>query len=625
MFKVKNVLKLVLALSIMFYILIVSVLSNKVYSATRTEDLSNLVNYPEIYTAVQEMKTAHPNWTFTILYTGLDWNTVLYNETVAVHTRSLVHNSLVVGNRMDWICPTCGDTLKENGSWLCASNKTASYYIDPRNWLNETYIFAFETLSFNSNVHTLEGVQAMLAGTFMDTNTITYVDTNGNSQVINKSYAQVIYEAAKNNGISPYHLAARIRQEQGNGTSSLISGTKEGYVGYYNYCNIGASGESSSEIIINGLTRAKSEGWTTPELAINGGASFLKGGYIGNYQDTLYLQKYHVDNSSKFSLYNHQYQQNVSAPYTEGLDVRDAYEELGILESNFNFIIPVYENMPSKASEKPGRSVSLQTEDVIVQTVFTPLSIRAGPSVDYYLKAQAPKGTILIRIEKAEEMSSDGRYWDRVAYCTGNDVIIGYASREYLGEIETVETVHEERTVGTMCALKNAPASTVNAKVKQILTPGTVVTVINKMQYSTFGHTWYRVKLADGTQGYVSSAYLTTEPVVKYKIDGTYIRVTPDTKITDIPGAVLQGEVFGTGAKTTIDGQEYTIVMLGDSNGDGNITPLDYVKIKNNIMNITKLEEIYSIAGDVNRDGNITPLDYVKVKNHIMNISKISL
>lgn len=624
MFKIKKVLKLVLALTIVSYIFIASLLNNKVYSSTRTEDLTNLANYPEIYTAVQEMKTAHPNWTFTILYTGLDWNTVLYNETVAVHTRSLVHNSLVVGNRMDWICPTCGDNLKENGSWLCASNKTASYYIDPRNWLNETYVFAFETLSFNSNVHTVQGVQAMLAGTFMDTSTITYIDTNGNAQIINKSYAQVIYEAAKSNGISPYHLAARIRQEQGNGTSSLISGTKEGYVGYYNYCNIGASGESSSEIIINGLERAKSEGWTTPELAINGGASFLKGGYIGNYQDTLYLQKYHVDNSSKFSLYNHQYQQNVSAPYTEGLDVRDAYEKLGILASNFNFIIPVYENMPSTASEKPGRNVSLQTEDVIVQTLFTPLSIRAGPSTDYYIKAQAPKGTRLIRIERAEEISSDGRYWDRVAYCTGNDVIIGYASREYLVDVATVETVNEIRTVSVMCNLRNGPASTVNTKVKRILTPGTTVTVIDKMQYSLYGHTWYRVKLSDGTQGYVSSAYLSTEPVVQYKIEGANIRVTPDTKITDISGAVLQGETFGTGAKVKIEEQEYTVIMLGDVNGDGNITPADYVRIKNHIMGTSTLEGNYSLGADVNMDSNITPADYVRIKNHIMNVNKIS-
>ncbi len=625
MFKFKNTLKIVFALTILFFILIVSTLNSNVYSATRTEDLSSLVNYPEIYTAVQEMKTAHPNWTFTILYTGLDWDTVIYNETTALHTRSLVHNSLIVGDINDWICPTCYTTPQDNGTWLCASNKTASYYIDPRNWLNETYIFAFETLSFNSNVHTLEGVQAMLAGTFMDTSTITYIDTNGNQQVINKSYAQVIFEAAQTNGISPYHLAARIIQEQGSGNNALISGKKEGYVGYYNYFNIGASGDTESEIIINGLTRAVNEGWTTPELSINGGASFLKGGYIGNYQDTLYLQKYHVDNSSKYALYGHQYQQNVSAPYTEGLEVRDTYEELGILESNFNFIIPIYENMPTTASEKPGRKVSLQTENVMVQTLFTPLSIRSGPSTDYYMKAQAPKGTTLIRIERAEEISSDGRYWDRVAYCTGNDVIIGYASREYLVEIPTVETVNEERTIEVMCALKNGPASTVNTKVKQILNPGTKVTVIDKMQYSTFGHTWYRVRLEDGTEGYVSSAYLTTEPVVQYEIEGTYVYVTPDTTATDIPNCILNGKVFGTGAKVTMEEQEYTVIMLGDVNGDGEVDARDSARILKFSINQYELNDVQKKSADVNKDTAIDARDSARILKASINLYTITL
>lgn len=404
MLRVKNIFIKILFYIILVYILMTQISNNKVYSATRTEDLTNLEKYPEIYTAIQEMKTAHPNWTFTILYTGLDWNEVIYQETVANHTRSLLQNSVIIGNIDDWICPECYKTPQDNGTWLCASNKTASYYIDPRNWINETYIFAFETLSFNSKVQTLEGVQTMLKGSFMDANTIKYVDTAGKEQTINKSYSQIIYEAAQENGISPYHLASRILQEQGkNGTSSLISGKKEGYVGYYNYFNIGASGNSNEEIIVNGLAKAQEKTWTDPEKAIKGGATFLKGGYIGNYQDTMYLQKYCVDNSCKYGLYSHQYQQNVSAPYTEGYNVYDVYEELGILDSNFNFIIPVYENMPSLASPKPGRNVTLTTEDVIVQTQSTDLVIRTGPLIGSDEKARASKGTKLIRIEKAGE------------------------------------------------------------------------------------------------------------------------------------------------------------------------------------------------------------------------------
>ena len=400
------------------------------------------------------------------------------------------------------------------------------------------------------------------------------------------------------------------------------------YVGYYNYFNIAASGNSEAEIIKNGLERAKSKDWTSPEASIYGGAEFLTNGYIGQYQDSLYLQKYHVDSSSKYSVYGHQYQQNVSAPYTESLEVYDAYEELGILESNFNFIIPVYNNMPSTPQTKPGRTVSIQTEDVIVQTESTPLSIRGGPSTSYSIKAKAPKGTILLRIERAETASSDGRYWDRVVYNTGTQLIIGYASREYLAETQTAEVVNEKETIGTMCNLRSGP-STTNTRVKQILPVGTQVTVIDKLTYKVDGHIWYRVKLADGTQGYISSAYLKqkgeNQETEKYKIEETFITVEPETQITEIKDAVLSGEAFGTGAIITIKDKTYTLVVLGDVNGDENITPADYVKIKNHIMGTTTLDGASKKSADVNRDENITPADYVKVKNHIMNVSKISL
>jgi len=637
--KIRKAVSIILLFSILFYIVISIVTGNKVQARERTEDLSNLVNYPEIYTAVQELKAAHPNWTFTILYTGLDWNNVIYNQRLHFYDdngdiicRSLVAKSLTVGDVYDWVCEDCGTASRDNGSWYCASDKTASYYVDPRNWLNETYIFAFETLSFNSNVHTVAGVEAILAGTFMDKGSITYIDTNGVTQTINKSYAQIIYDAGQANNVSPYHLAARLRQEQSSDKSSLISGSytaQDGtvYTGYYNYFNVGATGGNEAEIIQAGLESAKSRNWTSPELAITGGASFLKGGYIGNYQDTLYLQKYHVDSASKYSLYGHQYQQNVSAPYTEGNEIYDAYEELGILESNFNFIIPVYENMPSTASVKPGRNVTLATEDVIVSTQTVPLSIRSGPSTSYGIKVKAPKGSTLIRIEKANELSSDGRYWDRVAYDTGSGIIIGYASREYLTDTATTEVMNEEATISVMCNLKNGPASTANTRVKQLLQVGTKVTIIDKISYPEYGHTWYRVKLEDGTQGYVSSAFIEKKPVIveKYRIEETNIIVSPDTVISDIPEAVLTGEVFGTGAKLTIGETEYIIVMLGDVSGDGLVKSKDYMMIRNYIMETLTFNDIEKKAADINKDDQIKSKDYMMIRNHIMEISKITI
>ena len=632
--KIKRALRFILVFAIIFYLAIEIIYNREIQARQRTNDLSNLENYQEIYTNIQELKTSHPNWNFTILYTGLDWNTVLANETTAVHTRSLLYYTLAKGNAADWVCPDCGLNLKENGSWYCASNKTVSYYMDPRNWLNEDYIFAFETLSFNEGVHTLEGVKSILAGSFMDTDTISFLNVEGGTEVLNKSYAQIIYEAGKINNVSPYHLAARIRQEQGNGGSSLISGNytytdsetgvSTTYTGYYNYFNVGASGSSTPEIIKNGLERAKSSGWTNPEYAIHGGASFLKGGYIGNYQDTLYLQKYHVDSASKYSLYNHQYQQNVSAPYTESLDVYDAYESLGILNNSFNFIVPIYENMPNTASVKPGRKISLHTENVVVNTLYSPLTVRSGPSINDKEKGKVPKGTTIVRIERAEEISSDGRYWDKIFYNAGSEAIIGYASREYLKDVDTVEIVNEPATIGAMCNLRNGPGTT-NTRVKQILPVGTQVTIIDKIDFKINGHTWYRVKLQDGTQGYISEAYIQKAPVEKYKIEGTNIRLTPDTKITDISGAVLQSSVFGTGATVTINNNNYTLVILGDVSGDGVINSADLLKVVKHLNETAILEGESLRASDCNNDGKTNSADLLKIVKYLNETGNITI
>ena len=66
--------------------------------------------------------------------------------------------------------------------------------------------------------------------------------------------------------------------------------------------------------------------------------------------------------------------------------------------------------------------------------------------------------------------------------------------------------------------------------------------------------------------------------------------------------------------------ENYIIIVKGDVNGDGVITPLDYVKIKNHIMGTdTITKEYLYLAADYNDDSIISPLDYVKVKNYIMN------
>lgn len=647
--KNKKIVCSILILTILIYYVLGIVINNKTYATgvrQRTASLDGLTedSYPAVASLINELKTSHPNWTFTILYTGLDWNTAIYNETEALHGRSLVQAS-----SLPWLCSTCGLKAYDNGTWHCASKSTVSYYMDVRNWLNESYIFAFETLSYDESTQTIDGVKRILRGTFMDKDAVTYTDTEGNAQTINKSYAQIIMEAAKEVGISPYHLASRVKQEQGDGTSGLINGnytyiddngnTCTDLVGYYNYFNIRATGGNTAAIIKNGLTYARSKSWTTPELAIKGGASFLASDYISNYQDCLYLEKYQVDSAG--GLYSHQYMQNVSAPYSEGYSTYVAYRDLGMLDYSFNFIIPVFENMPQTASPMPNAiKMDIVTENVQVTTSYAALKIRQTASSSGTIVGSADKGTILLRIEKGTAMSDDGRYWDKVVYDTGTGIIVGYSARtdtdgaQYLTPVNDITTTNEEMQTSTDVNLRNGPGTS-GTTIKQTLTSGIKLTVIDKMSYQVNGYYWYRVKLTDGTQGYMASKYLKTvgEPDVpdtpdnpeKYKLDGNNLIIAPGTKITDIEGATLNGSVCGTGATVTLNNNTYTLVIFGDISGDGIINSADLLKVVKHLNETAILEGEFLRASDCNNDGKTNSADLLKIVKYLNETGNITI
>lgn len=141
--------------------------------------------------------------------------------------------------------------------------------------------------------------------------------------------------------INPVALASRVRQEQGAGTSDLISGKYAGYEGLYNYFNIQATGSSRDQIVQNGLKEAKtgstmmlpdgtvsSGSWDTPTKALIGGSLKFANLYILKNQNTLYAQKFDYDGQYN-GKYWHQYMTNIMAPYSEGNQVRRSYTNSG--------------------------------------------------------------------------------------------------------------------------------------------------------------------------------------------------------------------------------------------------------------------------------------------------------
>lgn len=220
--------------------------------------------------------------------------------------------------------------------------------MDPRNFLTESYIFQFESLAYSKNSHTEAGVESILKGTFMDKS---HTFKAGGATY---TYAKAFMAAAAELGVSPYHLASRVRQEQGTTGTRLSGGTVPGYAGYYNHFNIGAYTANGNSAETNGAIYAKnvSSGyfgpWTDPLRSIKGGAKILTAGYVSCGQDTLYFQKFNVVTAP---FYSHQYMTNIMAPSSESLTMKKAYSDN--LNIALVFRIPVYKNMPESAVPRP--------------------------------------------------------------------------------------------------------------------------------------------------------------------------------------------------------------------------------------------------------------------------------
>uniref|UniRef100_UPI003261A810 cadherin-like beta sandwich domain-containing protein n=1 Tax=Clostridium sp. NkU-1 TaxID=1095009 RepID=UPI003261A810 len=89
--------------------------------------------------------------------------------------------------------------------------------------------------------------------------------------------------------------------------------------------------------------------WNSPEKSILGGAFYYGNNYVKVGQDTFYLKKFNVQGSN---LYKHQYMTNVQGAASEGAVYSKAYNS-DMKQTELEFKIPVYNNMPESACSQP--------------------------------------------------------------------------------------------------------------------------------------------------------------------------------------------------------------------------------------------------------------------------------
>ena len=144
----------------------------------------NAQGFPESYkNALRQLHAKYPKWVFVADHLNYTWDTALANQSVT--GRSLIGKNeksswkSLETNSYNWDTGTW--YTFDGGAWCAASKELVAYYMDPRNFLNETNIWMFEQLSYQSAFQTKENLEKILKGTFMETgkNTVKNETTTG--------------------------------------------------------------------------------------------------------------------------------------------------------------------------------------------------------------------------------------------------------------------------------------------------------------------------------------------------------------------------------------------------------------------------------------------------------------
>ena len=262
---------------------------------------------------------------------------------------------------------------------------------------------------------------AKIKNYIMNSTPITVKEIN-KTETTTISYADIIMRAAEESGISPYSIAIKIIQEVGRKGSNSVSGTYPGYEGYYNFFNIGAY--DSGNAIENGLKYAKEKGWNSQDTAIIEGAKYMSDSYINVGQNTAYFYKFDVVDG-KNGTYWHQYMTNVQDPSSQAKNLYNTYTKNNMLDISLNFIIPVYDEMPSVCA-MPG------TIDPKADTSYyvngTGVYMRSGIGTGEKAVATLSKNEI-VTVEKIDAGEADGYVWAKIIRANGTT---GYVANKYL-------------------------------------------------------------------------------------------------------------------------------------------------------------------------------------------------
>lgn len=204
-----------------------------------------------------------------------------------------------------------------NGGMSYATESETAEYMNPNSFYTDAYKYQFLDLSKPNNVseETLNN----------------YLDDKG----VMKGMGAAFIEAAKEYNVSEVYLVAHACLESGNGTSQLATGVEVNGTTVYNLFGIGAY---DANPVGNGSQRAYSQGWTSVEAAIKGGAKWISENYVNSpdgRQNTLYKMLWNPENPG-----THQYATDIGWAVKQAVSIEKIFSSF--TDATLSFDVPVY-------------------------------------------------------------------------------------------------------------------------------------------------------------------------------------------------------------------------------------------------------------------------------------------
>ncbi len=532
------------------------------------EETLKSAGFPESYFPyLSFLHSKYPNWKFNPVQTNLKWSDVLNAQTGKNYIQSSNENYIL------------NNKLAEVPNWYNANTGVISFYMDPRNFLNERYIFMFENLGYDQSYEASYPniVKDIFEGGALGTD----------------DFANLLNTSGKANNISPAHLASRIRQEVTINGNAATSGKEfkwngVSYSGYYNFFNIGAYGYNP---LLRGLAYAAGivdnknntrPPWNSWELAINGGASFLSSGYISKGQNTLYFQKFNTSPYSGYSAHTHQYMTNIQAPSSEAYTTNKSYVDSNLISNTYIFSIPIYLEMPPSTSLPSSGNKNNYLSDLSIddKTIFG----FDKDVLEYTYFVDKDKTDINIKVTAENSLSTVSGDGNRSLINETTEIVIIVTAEN--GEIKTykINIIKVEKTI-SIEELSNKLGVISDNIIPNNQIDTKISTIVNKILSNVPGSI---ISINDSTG-------IITDMNTNLKTDQTIMVKT-------------------TSNETII----YKVAVTGDVDGNGIIDILDLLKIQRHILKSKLLNSSYLVAGDTNNDKTVDILDLLRIQKHIL-------